>query len=97
MNEIFSSTSLQDALYLSQKVMRRVMDLDALCVYVTFIEELSSLSAQTVSMLSEVVPDAVITRTFKVVRRPADGRSYALSLAGRYRLKYDQLRKRIGS
>jgi DNA mismatch repair protein MutS len=96
MNEIFSSTSLKDALYLSQKVMSRVMDLDALCVYVTFIEELSSLSAQTVSMLSEVVPDAVITRTFKVVRRPADGRSYALSLAGQYRLKYDQLRERIG-
>lgn len=97
MNEIFSSTSLKDALYLSQKVMRRVMDLDALCVYVTFIEELSSLSVQTVSMLSEVVPDAVITRTFKVVRRPADGRSYALSLAGQYRLKYEQLRERIRS
>jgi DNA mismatch repair protein MutS len=97
MNEIFSSTSLQDALYLSQKVMRRIMDLDALCVYVTFIEELSSLSVQTVSMLSEVAHDAVITRTFRVVRRPADGRSYALSLAGQYRLKYEQLRERIGS
>lgn len=97
MNEIFSSTSLKDALYLSQEVMHRVMDLDALCVYVTFIEELSSLGAQTVSMLSEVVPDAVITRTFKVVRRPADGRSYALSLAGQYHLKYEQLRERIGS
>lgn len=97
MNEIFSSTSLKDALYLSQKVMCRIVDVDALCVYVTFIEELSRLSAQTVSMVSEVVPDAVITRTFKVVRRPADGRSYALSLAGQYRLTYEQLRERIGS
>lgn len=97
MNEIFSSTSLKDALYLSQRVMRKIMELDALCVYVTFIEELSSLSVQTVSMLSQVVPDAVVTRTFKVVRRPADGRSYALSLAGQYRLKYEQLRERIGS
>ncbi|MFT4063652.1 MutS-related protein [Paraburkholderia sp.] len=97
MNEIFSSTSLKDALYLSQKVMGRIMELDALGVYVTFIEELSCLSAQTVSMLSEVQHDAISSRTFRVLRRPADGRSYALSLARQYRLTYDQLTERIGS
>lgn len=97
MNEIFSSTSLKDALFLSRKVMGRIMDLDALSVYVTFIEELSSLSPQTISMLSEVERDAVSSRTFKVVRRPADGRSYAMSLARQYRLTFDQLTERVGS
>ncbi|MPW20280.1 DNA mismatch repair protein MutS [Paraburkholderia sp. CNPSo 3157] len=97
MNEIFSSTSLKDALFLSQKVMGRIMDLDALCVYVTFIEELSRSSKQTISMSSEVKGDSVATRTFKVVRRPADGRSYALSLARQYGLTYEQLRERIRS
>lgn len=97
MNEIFSSTSLKDALFLSQKVMNRIMNLDALCVYVTFIEELSSLGPQTISMLSEVEHDAVATRTFKVVRRPADGRSYALTLARQYGLTYDKLKERVQS
>ncbi|MEM5436942.1 MutS-related protein [Paraburkholderia diazotrophica] len=97
MNEIFSSTSLMDALYLSQKIMGRIMDLDALCVYVTFIEELSTLGKQTISMSSEVKQDAVASRTFKVIRRLADGRSYALSLARQYGLTYEQLRERIGS
>jgi DNA mismatch repair protein MutS len=95
MNEIFSSTSLKDALYLSQRVMERIMKLDALCIYVTFIEELSTLSEQTVSMLSEVKPDAVASRTFKVVRRAADGRSYALTLARQYGLTYEELKGRI--
>jgi len=96
MNEIFSSTSLKDALYLSQKVMGRIVELDALCVYVTFIEELSTLSTKTVSMLSEVKHDAIASRTFKVVRRAADGPSYALSLARQYGLTYEQLREQIG-
>ena len=49
MNEIFTSTTVDDARFLGTKVLTKVMRLDALGVYVTFVDELASLGEQVVS------------------------------------------------
>lgn len=95
MNEIFTSTTLKDAIFLSEKVMEKIVRLDLLCVCVTFIDELAFSSNKMVSLVSMVVPENPALRTYKIVRKPADGCLYAISLAERHRLTYDCLKERL--
>jgi hypothetical protein len=97
MNEIFSSTTLHDARFLGTKLLTKVMRLDALCVYVTFVDELASMGESVVSMMSTIVAGNPAERTYQVVRKPADGLAFALAIAEKHGLSYQRLRARVAS
>lgn len=95
LNEIFTSTTLHDETFLSMKLMAYIVKLDALCVWVTFVDELSRFSPATVSMVGQVDPRDPSERTFKVEMKPADGRAYAMAIARKYRLTHNDILERI--
>jgi hypothetical protein len=90
-NEIFASTTLADAVTLGGRMMDALADLGAPAVVVTFLDELAGHGPETVSMMSIVSESDPAERTFKIMRKPPDGLAYAVHLARKYGLTYEQL------
>jgi len=97
MNESFASTTLRDATLIGERILARMTELGLLGVYVTFVDELASATPACVSMVGTVNPDDPAERTYKIVRKPADGLAYATAIARKYRLTYPQLKERLAS
>jgi len=95
LNEIFSSTSLQDAIFLSKKIMEKIEKLDLVCIWVTFIEKINSMSDKTVSMVSDIDNLGIEHRTYKIARKEPDGLAYTKSIAAKYHLNYEQILQRL--
>jgi DNA mismatch repair protein MutS len=95
LNESLSSTTVDDALFISRQVLGELMARGSICVCVTFLDELSRLGPQTVSMVATVDPEDLTSRTHKIVRRPADGLAYAQALAEKYSVTYESVRERV--
>jgi DNA mismatch repair protein MutS len=94
-NEILASTSLEDGLYIGEKIIDQLVQQDCTCVYVTFLDELSNYSPACVSLVSEVDDEDFNKKTLKIVRKDADGKAYAHHIARKFGLTKDRIEKRL--
>jgi hypothetical protein len=95
LNEVFTSTSAQDALELSTRILGLLEQRGCRSVFVTFLDELARLTDRTVSMVAQVDPEDPTRRTFEVRRAYADGAAYAEAIAERHGLTRAALRRRL--
>jgi DNA mismatch repair protein MutS len=96
LNEVFSSTTVEDAVYLGTEIIEQLVARGCAAVWVTFVDELASLGDAIVSMVAGVDPDDPSRRTFEIERRAPDGLAYAWALAEKYGLSADALRRIAG-
>lgn len=94
-NEIFASTTLDDATEISRRVMRRLLDIGSLAIWVTFIDEMAEFSKEIVSMMSTVDASGSEKRTYHIERKSADGLAHAMYIARKHALTYEQLMGRL--
>lgn len=95
LNEIFSSTSIADGIVLGKKFLDSLLEVDAICVFVTFLDELSKYNKTIVSMVSTVIPSSPELRTLKIIREESNGLAYAMAIAKKYSLDYLDIKRRI--
>ncbi|CDZ83435.1 hypothetical protein BN1086_01553 [Citrobacter koseri] len=77
------------------EVIKKIVMLDALCVCVTFIDELTALDPSIVSLMSTVEHNNAALRTYKITRKPADGIAWSTTLVIKHGLTYEQIKKRL--
>lgn len=95
LNEVLAATTLRDAIALSRGIAAQIAALGALCVWVTFVDELASWGPETVSMAPRIDPAHPELRTYEIIRRPADGLAYAMAIAEKYQLSYAMIQERL--
>lgn len=95
LNETFSSATMSDALFLAKEIINRILKIDCSLLYVTFLEDLINIAKEkTVSMVAAVSKEDPSIKTFKIIKKPADGKAYAVLLAEKYKLTYEHLKER---
>ncbi len=95
LNESLSSTTLHDTVLLGKRILRQISDMDAICLWITFADELSAFNEKTVSMVTELNPSDPSVRTYRIIRKKADGKAYAMMIAEKNHLTYRQIIGRI--
>jgi len=95
LNELFTTATTYDAEIMGKDILRSFMQKGFYGIYVTHIQALAREQNGVVSLAATVEETDEKARTYRVVRKPAQGIAYAQTIAGKYRLSREDILKRI--
>ena len=95
LNELFTSAPTIDALAMSRDLLKRLLANNAIIFYVTHTYEIALDSEDYVSLVATVVEDGSYRRTYRIIRKKADGVAYANSIVDKYKLDYSHINYRL--
>lgn len=94
-NELFTSAPTVDALTMMRDLLDKILRCGAVCLVVTHTFELAGDSPDYVSLVATVVEDGSYRRTYRIIRKSADGIAYANSIVGKYKLDFQHINYRL--
>ncbi len=95
-NELFASTTSQDAYVMGKRVLESFLSRDCVVLYITHIHELSDISPKTVSLTAQVDESGnTAKRTYTIRRQHPDGHAYANTIVEKHHLTYREIKERI--
>ena len=92
-NEIFASTTSDDAKELGGLMMKWLSDLGVFAIVVTFLDELATFNPEVLSLMTTV--DENHNRIYKIIPKLPDGNAYASDIQEKYNLTLPDLERRL--
>lgn len=95
LNELFTTAATYDAFVMGQRVIRHFAEAGCLGVYVTHIAELTKAGEDVASLVALADEKDHKKRTFRIVRKEAEGTGYAGDIVEKHHLGYEELCRRL--
>ncbi len=95
LNELFTTATSYDAEIMGKQVLQSFMKKHFLGIYVTHMQELAQTWDTGIVSIIALVDKDEKTRTYHIVRDKPKGIAYAQTIAEKYRLRYEDILKRV--
>lgn len=95
LNELFTTAATYDSYIMGKNVMEHFIENNCMGIYVTHIRELAEGKDAIVSLVATASETDYHKRTYRIVRKEAEGVGYAGDMAERFHLTYPLLKERL--
>lgn len=95
-NEMLSSTTVKDAFSIGWSILEMLRNNGSICIFVTFLDEFSQFESAA-SWVAQVDSDNPEVRTHRVMESEPNGLAYAMAIARKYGLAYEDIMGRTSN